>query len=888
MDFHTLKAEEVLKKLKTSTKGLDKKDAILRLKKHGLNKLPSAKKKGWLKILLEQFKSPLIYILAIAGVITIALGEYTDAIVIWLAVLVNTIVGYIQEAKANNALQALKEIVTNKVVVVREGKEKLMSQELITIGDVIKLRPGDKVPADGRIIESDDLKINESALTGEWAPVEKKVESMDKETFFADRVNLAFMGTVVEFGFGLMVVTAIAKQTEFGRVAKLIKETEEGETPYQQKLGKFSKILGWVIVIICLFIFIEGMLSGGSFAEMFTTAVAVAVAAIPEGLPMAMTVILAIGMQKILKKKGLVRKLASAETLGSTSIICTDKTGTLTQGKMEVSEIISPSHAYGGAGKENKNKVLEIVTLLSEAFVENINPPSPKGYGEASGLVREILRGRPTDKALLQAGHIAGLHKSKLSKKYNEIDRIPFNSAQKFSAALFSTGKSSQELLVMGAPEVIFARCKPAQAYGEAGKKTLYKKVDEMTGQGMRVLAVAMRPVVGTGHALSSRKNFDLRNEDVKDLEFLGLVTLKDPLRASAKEAIKTCQTAGMRPIIITGDHKLTAKAVANELGLNVKDKNILEGKDIEKLTDKQLQKKVRDIIVYARVMPEHKLRIINAWQGLGKVVAMTGDGINDAPALKKADVGVALGSGTTVAKEVSDLVLLTDDFSVIVSAVEEGRVIIDNIRKVITYLLSSSFTEIILISSALIMGWPLPIVAVQILWVNVIQDTLPNLALAFEPKEKDVMLRKPLSKKAPLLSSEMKFIIFVVGIFTDIILLGVFYYFYQYSGYDIIHVRSLVFAGLAVVSTLYIYSCRSLRQNIWHTSLLSNKLLLLSTLISTILLLVVLYQPTLQVIFKTVPLTLFDWGLLIGLGLVNIFFIEMGKWFYIRRKQVS
>ncbi len=888
MDFHTLKAEEVLKKLKTSKDGLDKKEAILRLKKHGLNKLPTAKKKSWLRILLEQFKSPLIYILAIAGIVTLFLQDYTDAIVIWLAVLVNTIVGYIQEAKANDALVALKKIVTNKVIVIRHGKEKLVSQEQITIGDIIKLRPGDKVPADGRIIESNDLKINESALTGEWAPVEKKVESMDKETFFADRVNLAFMGTVVESGFGQMVITAIAKQTEFGRVAKLIKETKDEVTPYQQKLANFSKILGWIIVVICFFIFIEGMITGGEFVEMFTTAVAVAVAAIPEGLPMAMTVILAIGMQKILKKKGLVRKLASAETLGSTSIICTDKTGTLTQGKMEVFEIIFPSHAYGRAGKENKNKVLEIVTLLSEAFVERLNgdsnSPSPKG----SGVAREVLRGRPTDKALLQAGHIAGFHKSKLSKKYNETDRIPFNSAQKFSAALFKVGKSStssqradrqggqaQELLVMGAPEVIFARCKNIK------KSKLNQLVDKSTGQGMRVLAVAHRNV-------PDHKSSELRDEDVKDLEFLGLVTLKDPLRASAKEAIKVCQTAGMRPVIITGDHKLTAKAIANELGLNVKDKNILEGKDIEKLTDKQLQKKVRDIIVYARVMPEHKLRIINAWQSLGKVVAMTGDGINDAPALKKADVGVALGSGTTVAKEVSDLVLLTDDFSVIVAAVEEGRGIIDNIRKVITYLLSSSFSEIILISTAIVLGWPLPVLAVHILWVNLIEDGLPNFALAFEPKEEDIMKWPPLSKEAPLLNSEMKFLIFVIGIITDIMLLGIFYYLYKYTNYSLIHIQSIIFAALAIDSRFFIYSCKSLRKNIWHINLLSNKLLLLSSVISAVLLIIVFYHPTLQIIFKTFPLTLQDWTLLIGVGLANIILIEVGKWVYIKRKQVG
>ncbi|MFA5318444.1 MAG: HAD-IC family P-type ATPase [Patescibacteria group bacterium] len=859
MDFHTLSATAVLKKLKTSKEGLSKKEFRLRLQKHGLNKLPAAKKKSKIKIMLEQFKSPLIYILAIAGAVTLFLGDYTDALVIWLAVAINTVVGYIQEAKANNALEALKKIVTNKIIVIRDGKERLVSQDGVTIGDIIKLRPGDKVPADGRIIESDDLKINEAALTGEWAPVEKKVESLDKETFFADRVNMAFMGTVIESGFGKMVVSATAKQTEFGRVAKMIKETEEGETPYQQKLSKFSKILGGVFVAICLFIFIEGMIKGGNFTEMFTTAVAVAVAAIPEGLPMAMTVILAIGMQKVLKRKGLIRKLASAETLGSTSVICTDKTGTLTQGKMEVNEVIS----------KDKDKVYRIITLLSEAFLEKIN----------GKLSKEILRGRPTDKALLTAGHIAGYTKEKLSGRYNEVDRIPFNSAQKFSAGIFKKSGGGAEIFAMGAPEVIFERCKNIK------KKELNNHVNRMTGEGLRVLAVAGRPAQSITGKSGKR---ELQDKDINNLLFLGFITLKDPMRSSAKEAIKTCRQAGMRPVIITGDHKLTAKAIANELGLHVKDKNILEGKDLEKLTDKQLQKKVHDIIVYARVMPEHKLRIINAWQNLGKVVAMTGDGINDAPALKKADVGVALGSGTTVAKEVSDLILLNDDFSVIVAAVEEGRGIVDNIRKVITYILSGSFSEIILISTALILGWPLPVLAAQILWVNLIEDGLPNFALAFEPKEPDIMKRPPISKHSPLLNSEMKFLIFVVGILTNFMLLGMFYYFYQYSGYSLIHVQSLMFAALAIDSRFFVYSCKSLRKNIWRTNLLSNKLLLLSTLIGTTLLVVVFYNPFLQVIFKTAPLTLFDWGLLIGLGLANVFFIEMGKFAYIRKKQVG
>jgi len=883
MDFHTLPVDEVLKKLKTSNQGLSNKDATRFYKKYGPNKLPAEKKISPWQIAWEQFKSPLIYILAIAGIITLFLQNYTDAIVIWLAVFINALIGYVQERKANNSLEALRSIVKNKAVVRREGIEHEINQEDVTIGDIVLLRAGDKVPADGRIIKSNEFKINESVLTGEWLAVEKKVESMAQETFFADRVNMAYMGTLVESGFGEMVVTTVGQHSEFGRVAQLIKDTEEQATPYQIRLAHFSKILGGVIMAICSFIFIEGMVEGGTFSDIFVTSVAVAVAAIPEGLPMAMTVILAVGMQRILKQDGLVRKLSSAETLGSTSVICTDKTGTLTQGRMEVDNVIlinardidlsehELDQTQAAAGRE---RIYKIISLLTEAFAEN---PKDK-------LNDWILRGRPTDKALFLAGYKAGFDKHQLTEQYQELSRIPFNSKDKFSAALYKNKTQDLSLDMMGAPEVVLERCGYIWINGEriilhdAQKQLLFKKIAEMASGGLRVIGVCyaddFKPTSNT-----------LQKDALQGLVFLGLVTLKDPLRAGAKQTITIAKEAGLRPIIITGDHKMTVKAIANELGLNVTEANIMEGNDLDKLSDAQLQKRVRDITVYARVMPEQKLRIINAWQAAGKVVAMTGDGINDAPALKKADVGVALGSGTTVAKEVSDLVLLSDDFSVIIAAVAEGRHIIDNIRKVITYLLASSFTEIIIVAASLLLGWPLPILAVHILWVNLIEDGFPNFALAFEPKEDDIMKIKPIPRNAPLLTGEMKFIIFVIGIFTDLVLLGLFYFLFHYAGYELAHVRSFIFAGLAIDSRLYIYSCKSLRKNIWNINLFSNKLLLLSTLISSSLLIAVFYVPVLQVIFKTVALDFTDWGLLVALALFKLSLIELAKFIFIKNK---
>jgi len=742
--WHNILPEEIAKILKTDLKnGLSKEEIEKRKSKFGPNKLPGEKPLSRFKIFLAQFRSPLIYILVIAGIITIFFKEWTDSVVIFAAVFLNTVVGYIQEKKASSTLRELKKVLKLHAVCFREGEEKEILAEDLVPGDVIVLKPGDKVPADGRIIESLNLKINEAALTGEWLAAEKHSDVLEADTPMADRDNMVYMGTIIEDGEGKAVVTETGISTEIGKVASMVRETKEEKTPYQRKLSHFSKIVGILIVIICLLIFIEGILTGGEFIEMFTTAVAVAVAAIPEGLPVAMTVILALGMERILKKKGLVRKLASAETLGSTSVICTDKTLTLTEGKMTVSEIKS----------EDKLFSLKIAALCNEAFVEN--------PAQFPSLWK--LRGRPTDRALILAAAEQGLKKPELEKELPIIDKIPFNTKNKFIATLHQR-KKSNILFVSGAPEKILERSSKIKT--ENGKKIIIKRnllklkqeLEDLTKNGLRVIAVAYKET----------KAEKIKEEDVTCLTFTGLIGLKDPLRKEAKEAISTCKKAGMRPIIVTGDHLLTAKAVAKELDMEVKRENIMEGKELDNLTDKELQKILKKINLFARVEPRHKLRIIQAWQEKNEVVAMTGDGINDAPALKKADIGVALGSGTSVAKEVSDLVLLNDNFSIIVAAVEEGRAILDNIRKVITYLLSDSFTEVILVSVSIIGGFPLPITAVQILWVNLIEDGLPGVALAFEPKEKDLMKQKPKNHDIPLLTREMKVIIFIIGLILD------------------------------------------------------------------------------------------------------------------------
>lgn len=859
--WHSLSWKEVVDRLDSNVKdGLKNKEVKNKRAEFGENVLPAKKSFSKIRIFLEQFKSPLIYILVIAGIVVLFFKEYTDAIVIFGAVFLNIIVGFLQENKANNSLKKLKKMVKVEAEVIRDGNEKMIDSSELVPGDIFILSPGSKVPVDGRIIETTNLKINEMALTGEWLPADKKGAKLLKDRPLADRDNMVYMSTIVEDGKAKVIAVETGQNTEIGRVAQLVKEAKEGKTPLQKKLSRFSSIVGVVIILISAFIFLEGIIRGGDFIEMFTIAVAVSVAAIPEGLPVAMTVILAIGMQRILKKKGLVRKLASTETLGSTTIIATDKTGTLTEGKMQVTEIIV-------LGKSDRQLALEIITLNNEAFIENPDDVMDKW----------IVRGRPTDKALLLAGMHAGMNKKKLEKKMNLIAEMPFTSVKKYMAKAYALSKKEDILYVSGAPEKILEMSSFFRKEGKEYKLTkkdedkIKKQLEELTSKGLRVLAV-------------SYKKINNINDLFNNLVYVGMIALKDPIRKGVKKAIKTVKDAGIRTIIVTGDHKLTAKAVAQELGFNIKEENIMEGKELDEITDKQLEELVDDIQIYARVEPKHKLRIVQAWQNKGHIIAMTGDGVNDAPALKQADIGIALGSGTEIAKDVSDLVLLSDNFNIIVAAVEEGRAIIDNIRKVITYLLSSSFTETILVGASVIFGFPLPIIAVQILWVNIIEDGLPSIALAFEPKEKDIMKQKPVAKKAPLLNKKMKVLIFIIGIVTDLFLLGLFFYFWKSSTYSIEHIRTIIFAALTIDSLLYVFSCKSLRTNLWNINPFSNKFLIYAWLVSSTLLIASIYLPPLQTLLKTVPLMLSDWAIILGLGVIKLFLIELTKWLFITK----
>lgn len=875
--------------------GLSGKDVRERQEEFGKNKLPEEKPLSAAKILLEQFKSPLIYILVIAGFTVLLFQKYTDAIVIFGAVFLNAFVGFFQENKASKALRGLKKIVKQEARVIREGEEKIIDSQELVPGDIFELAAGDKVPVDGRLVTAYNLKINESALTGEWLAAEKRIDVLPKETPLADRENTVYMGTIVEDGKGRAVVTAIGSMTEIGKIAEMVKTAKEDKTPLQKKLAKLSSLIGVMIFFISALIFFGGIVQGKDSLIMFETAVAVAVAAIPEGLPVAMTVILALGMQRILKRGGLVRNLLAAETLGSTSVIATDKTLTLTEGKMVVSEIVTMKDKFSAATefferplstpkifKESLNEdqilVLTISTLANEAFIENPKDPP----------IDWKIHGRPTDRALVLFGITAGLNKKNLEKQFPKIDEIPFNTKNKFIATLAKDGLSQQVLFVSGAPEKILSLSSCFQKDGgtnvleEKDSLELDKKLEDLTGKGLRVVAVAYKKIP------DSRK-LSLNSRLITDLVFVGLIGLKDPLRKGVKEAIDTCRKAGMMPIIVTGDHILTATVIASELGFKTQKENIIKGSELDELSDNDFEKRLNEIQVYARVEPKHKIRIISAWQRKGKVVAMTGDGINDAPALKKADIGIALGSGTDVAKEVSDLILLPDSFSIIVAAVEEGRVIIDNIRKTVTLLLSQSFSEIILIGGSIIMGLPLPILPVQILWENLIEGSPQGIALAFEPKEKGVMERPPDDPKKSLLTQQMKIIIFGFGIITSFILFGLFLWLYNIWGEERLpEIRTIIFAVLAIDTFFYAFSCRNLRKNIWQINIFSNLYLIGAIVLSFLLLFAAVYLPPFQNLLKTQPLSLFGWFLILGLGVINLILIEAIKWYFIAKREIK
>ncbi len=843
--------------------GLSSEEVKKRLAVQGLNKLPEEKALTGLILFLGQFKNPLVFVLLAALAISFFAGHKSDALIIFVVIMVTNIVGFFQEWKANNALKKLSGSVVYKVKVWRDNHLMIIDREQLVPGDVIEFVSGDVIPADARIFELKNLKINEAPLTGESLPVTKDLSVLPGEVSLADRKNMVYQGTIVVDGSGRALVVATGQETEIGKVAKLIKETSEGLTPLQQQINSFGLKLGLFLIVANIILFLIGILSGRDPFEMFMVTVVIVVSAVPEGLIPAMAIILAIGMQRLAKKKGLVRRAVAAETLGSVSVICVDKTGTLTQGEMMIDRLVAGGQELVAS---EKSEALRIGVLCNDGLVEN--------PGEKPEDLRIV--GNPTDKALLLAGASLGWYRQELEIAEPRLDVIPFSSDLKLMATLHRLESGEEIIYVKGAPEKIIALAsyffdgKTEKKLLKADKDIILKKIEELTGAGARVLAIASKIRIKS-------KQGEIDISELKGLSLAGLFSLRDQIRPDVKNAIKSCQKAGVRVVIITGDHENTAVAIAKEIGFKIDKHNVVNGSELDKMTDEELKARIMDIRLYARVSPHHKLRIVGAFQEIGKVVAMTGDGINDSPALKKADIGVAVGNGTDVAKEVADLVLLDNSFLTIVEAVRQGRVTFSNIQKVILYLFTDCFQEMIIIGSAVLMGWPLPILPAQILWIKLIEDPLPAASLAFDESDGDVMKDKPRHKNQTFLTNGLQKVIAFYAITMDVVALSIFYYYWQIVG-NLDLARSVMFATLGLSTMFYIYAVRSLRRSVFKTNIFTNKFLIYATFLGVVLIVLSVYVPFLNKLLSTVPLAPLDWVVAILYGCFSILVFEIGK----------
>ncbi len=844
--------------------GLSEKQAKERLKKFGENKLKAKKSVSWFMVLVDQFKSPLIYILVMASGITLALGDLVDAGVIGAAVVLNTILGFYQEMKAEKSLEALSSMLSPKAKVIRDGERQLIDAKEVVPGDICVLELGESVPADGELLNSDSLSVSEAVLTGESVPVSKNAgfNTEGSEPSFASlqtadgseptrlgRTDLLYMGTTVSSGIGQMRVVKTGQETEVGKIAEKLTETKEEKTPLQKQIGKFSKKLAIMVGVISLIILVVGLAAGDPFVEIFTTAVAVAVSAIPEGLAVSLTVILAIGMQRIFKKKALVRKLMAAETLGSVTVICSDKTGTLTEGKMRVVKAVT------GEGEEKEQVLARSIVLCNDMR-------DPLEIGMMDWLKEVKIKEMKETVA-------------EITENFPRLDEIPFDPHFKYIATLHKDkshlrgviAKKKNLLLVSGAPEVMIERSN----LSDKDKEEWLNKFKKEGEKGYRL--------VGFGYKKMKRGSADkVTDKDVSELEFTGYLLFEDPVRVNVKEALREAKKAGIQVKVITGDYLETAKAVLSELELDCR--VAMEGYELEKISDEELQKKIGEVTLFARTNPAQKLRIVQALQKNGEVVAMTGDGVNDAPAVKQADIGIVVEDASAVAKETADMILLDSNFETIVDAIEEGRGIFVNLKKIILYLLSDAFAEVILVLGSMLMGLPLPITAAQILWINLVDDGLPDFALTLEPKPSDLMQHKPEGHDRKLMDGEVKVLIGLVSSASGFLSLGLFYIYWKVTG-DLTLARMVAFTTLAVSTLLYVFSCKSLQKPIWQENLFNNLWLIGAVLVGFSFQLMALYVPGLQKILSTQALGIREW-LVVGVisGLV-IAMIEGVKFVY-------
>ena len=855
--WHDKSGQQVLKELETDPgRGLSREEAARRLVRWGPNQLAAARQEGLIRRFLGQLRDPMILVLLAAAGLSLWAGggeDWLDAAIILVIVVVNACISISQENSARRALEALRQMSAPLAKVVREGMLEHVETPQLVPGDIIHLEAGDLVPADARILEAVQLKADESAMTGESVPVSKAaLEALPPQTPLADRRNMVIAATVITAGRAVCVVTGTGMHTEMGRVAGMLLGEEGGQTPLQRKMGEISKTLSFLCLCVCAVMFGVGLLQGKQLLEMFFTAVSLAVAAIPEGLPAIVTIVLALGVGRMARRGAIVKKLPAVETLGCAGVICSDKTGTLTQNRMTVVEVWTPRG-------EDRDMVLTVGALCSDARL--------------TWRGREpVCTGDPTEGAVVEAAARAGLDKNRLEEEQPRRAELPFDSERKLMTTVHRRPDGRFRVCVKGAPDVLLARCR---TQGDTARQAAARNRD-MAGRALRVLGMAYKDIAFLPRSINSQTL-------EQGLTFVGLVGMIDPPRPEVKRAVEQCYAAGIRPVMITGDHKLTAVAIARQLNICRQGDLAITGEDLDFMSQQLLEQEVEQFAVYARVSPEHKMRIVKAWQARGKVVAMTGDGVNDAPALKVADIGCAMGqSGTDVAKGAADMILTDDNFATIVSAVEEGRGIYANIKKAIHYLLSCNIGEILTIFLATVLNFrQMPLVPVQMLWLNLVTDSLPALALGMEPVEEGVMARPPRDASAPLFSGGFALRLVWQGIMVGLLTLTAYFlgeYVLSDPGEASAVANTMAFATLTLCQLFHAFDVRSERSSLFHIGVFSNPAMNKAFAAGLCMQLAVLCLPPLQTVFSTVPMDAPQWGAVLALAAAPVAVCELVK----------
>lgn len=863
--WYTMDVQETIKKLKTNViTGLSEVEANERLEKYGENVLKEKKKENLFIRFLKQFNDFMIIILIVASIISAVMayldgsGDYIDSIIIIAIVIFNAVMGLIQEEKAEKSLEALRKMAAPIAKVRRDGKIKEIEVAKIVPGDIVIIEAGNYVPADCRLIEANDLKIEEASLTGETVPVLKQANNkLMQNTPLADQVNMAFATTIAVNGHGEAIVTKTGMDTTVGKIANMIIEDKAPETPIQKKLSEVGKMLGTGCLIICAIIFVIGIFKKIPIGEMFMTSVGLAVAAIPEGLPAIVTIMLSIGVTKMVKKNSIIRKLPAVETLGSSSVICSDKTGTLTQNKMTVTSI---RNAFGEANQEDKLKILELGMMCTDTQEQNINGS-------------RTIMGEPTEVAIVNAGVKNNLSKLSLYTNMKRVKDIPFDSTRKMMTTIHRINHGYR-IITKGAPDVLLKRCSQYYQNGQnvpiySKKKLIEKQNDDMANSALRVIAVAYKDV-------EQLPNFIDSKSIEKDLNFVGLIGMIDPPREGVKEAVKTCRKAGIKTVMITGDHIQTAKAIAKEIGIFRKGDLAIDGISLDKMSQEELNQSIMRYSVFARVSPENKVQIVKAFRSTGAVVAMTGDGVNDAPALKNADIGIAMGKGgTDVAKNAADMILVDDNFVTIVEAVKQGRNIFDNIKKAIHFLIATNIGEIVAIFVGLLLGIKSPLLAIQLLWINLVTDSFPAIALGLERAETDIMNRLPRNPKKSIFADGLWGKIITEGTMLGMLTLLAFSIGTKKYGVDV--GRTMAFLALGLLELIHAFNIKS-EESIFKLNIFENKFLVGAFILGAVLQIgVVIIEPIAQ-IFKLVQLNTTQWLYTIVISISPIFIVEIQK----------